>query len=534
VTHDGSDSGPATAPASGAALVPDRIAKVGADEPSDRVVVYVGVVLGTFAGLLLFRVLLTPFLHRDGYRALFTRPVLTHVIAVALLAVGFVVGRRAKAARTRAIVELFATLLFPAAGLVELPRYAPVSRPDLALLIGAILVLVTRAALVPSTPLRTAAIGLAVIAPLLAVVPVLYSGASGVDGVSLQAASTGGIVALGGAAVAVTSIISRVIYGLRRQVRDVLNLGQYRLVHEIGRGGMGTVYEARHALLRRRTAVKLVQESNAGPANLERFEREARLTSELSHPNTVTVFDFGRTREGVLYYAMELISGRTLRELVELTGPMPPARALHVLKAIAGSVGEAHAAGLVHRDLKPENVMLCERAGTKDFVKVLDFGLVKPWHNPDVGGPTNANAVVGTPHFMAPETLVSNGVTPAADVYAIGVCAYFLLTNTLPFEGSTVVAVAMAHLRDEAAPLSLRSPHPVPADLERVIVRCLEKKPEDRYANGDELLAALDGCSDVGSWTPRDAAREWLKVSSQGERPVRQAVTEPLAPMKTS
>jgi CHASE1-domain containing sensor protein len=299
----------------------------------------------------------------------------------------------------------------------------------------------------------------------------------------------------------------RAIARLRSQMQAALELGQYTLVERIGEGGMGVVYKARHAMLRRPTAIKLLPPSKSSEALLERFEREVQLTSGLSHPNTIAIYDYGRTAEGVLYYVMEYVDGITLDRLVESYGPLAAARAVFLLKQACGALAEAHDLGLVHRDVKPANLMLCVRGGTYDFVKVLDFGLVKQLEadGSDVSRP---EWVVGTPLYMAPESIRSpDRIDPRSDLYALGAVGYFLLTGTQVFTGRNMVEVCGHHLHTEPVPPSRRAPAPIPEALERVILACLAKDPEARPASARGLLAALEAV-DGEPWT-QEAAREW-------------------------
>lgn len=308
--------------------------------------------------------------------------------------------------------------------------------------------------------------------------------------------------------------IRRQVYGEVEQVER--KLGQYRIEQKIGEGGNGTVFRARHALLRRPTALKLMSPAFAGSdAARERFEHEVRQTSRLSHPNTVAIYDFGRTADGTLYYAMELLNGSTLDRLVRLSGPLPPARVIHILVQICGSLEEAHTQGLIHRDVKPSNIILCERGGLFDVVKVLDFGLVQEIADVE-GDLTQADVLVGTPFYMAPETIREPGQASArSDLYALGAVGYFLLTGVNVFEGGSAVEICAGHLHDPPVPPSRRIDAPVPADLERIILVCLEKDPEDRPASAEALGVALSRCADAQGWTQQDA-RSWWQENAAG------------------
>lgn len=270
---------------------------------------------------------------------------------------------------------------------------------------------------------------------------------------------------------------------------------------------MGAVYRASHALLRRPTAIKLVTASELPPAQLARFEREIRSTSQLTHPNTIAVYDFGHTPGGVFYYAMEFIDGLSLQALVGATGPLPPARVIHLLQQIAAALAEAHAAGLVHRDVKPANVMLSHRGGIPDFVKVIDFGLVKD--NSEDSTVTRADPLLGTPLYLAPEAMTNpSGVGPAMDVYALGALAYHLLTGAPPFSGATVMEICSQHLSTPPVPPSQRSPGPIPAELEALVLECLAKDPAARPADARVVEARLAELARAHPW-PREAAERW-------------------------
>jgi serine/threonine-protein kinase len=318
---------------------------------------------------------------------------------------------------------------------------------------------------------------------------------------------------------------------LLRRAERAERLGQYEIEGKLGEGGMGTVYRARHALLRRPTALKLLTRAEGSEA-VARFEREVILTSRLSHPNTIAIFDYGRTPEGLFYYAMELVEGFNLAQLVALEGPLPPARALRVLIQACGSLAEAHAAGLVHRDVKPQNMMLSVRGGVYDFVKVLDFGLVKEVGPAPSGQDVSvAGTVTGTPAYLAPETLLGQPPLPAVDVYGLGCVAYFLLTGEPPFDGDSVADVCSRVLTGTPTPPSVKLGRPLPTELERVVLDCLSKSPATRPPSARELGERLRRCqASAGVWAPGDAEAWWQRrapppAPPRPERPERLAVS---------
>ena len=319
-----------------------------------------------------------------------------------------------------------------------------------------------------------------------------------------------------GIAVAMAAAFSHTIYGLRKAVRDSHKLGQYTLEKKLGEGGMGVVYRASHAMLRRPTAVKLLLPDRAGKEALARFEREVQRTAMLTHPNTVTVFDYGRTTDGVFYYAMELLEGASLDEVVEVDGPQPEERVIHLLEQAAASLAEAHDAGLIHRDVKPGNILVVDRGGISDLVKVVDFGLVKDVGSLESGGATSepaltmANAITGTPLYIAPETLTAPETVDArADIYALGAVGYWLLTGTHVFGGNSILEVCAHHLHSVPDPPSTRLGAPVTADLETLLLACLAKRPEERPASAHVLRERLLACAAAGRWTNTRAAQWW-------------------------
>ena len=382
-------------------------------------------------------------------------------------------------------------------------------RPDLLQLVCITDILGLRAFLVPSTTRRTVFTGSFVCTLFLVLTWLMYQGvrihpdAPGPEGYVVIDA----FLALG--TVIMTALTSKTIFGLRQRVREAVRLGQYTLLEKIGEGGMGIVFKARHAMLRRPTAIKLLPVERAGEHNLARFEREVQLTSSLAHPNTVAVYDYGRTSEGVLYYAMEYLDGLDLEGLVELDGPQPPGRVVHLMRQIAGALEEAHAVGLIHRDVKPANVLLTSRRGSPDLAKVVDFGLVKSVEPSTETTATGENQILGTPLYMSPEMIARPGeVNARSDLYALGALAYFLVTGHPPFTGVTAIEVFGHHLHTAPIPPHERLGAAGPTRLDAVILRCLRKSSAERPQSAAALARLLEDCGDVPAWTP-EMARAW-------------------------
>jgi serine/threonine-protein kinase len=372
-----------------------------------------------------------------------------------------------------------------------------------------------RAALIPSSPRRTilstAMIGIPVILTPTLLVPAPASG-----GFSIRALDSGAypwfpaaLVIVWCIVVMTSTVTSRVIYGLRAEVRNARRLGQYVLERKIGEGGMGEVYRARHGMMRRPTALKLLR-SDHGDRGLARFEQEVRLTARLTHPNTITLFDYGRTDDGIFYYAMELLDGANLQRIVQVTGAQPEARVVKILMMACGALAEAHAIGLVHRDVKPANIMLCSRGGERDVVKVLDFGLVKELA---VGGDAQlsvASNLIGTPHYMAPESITApDTVTALVDIYGLGGVAYFLLAGSEVFRGGSLVEVCSQHLYEVPEPLSARGVIVSP-ELEAIVRACLAKDPAERPQSALELRGKLESLV-TEPWGSVQADTWWLE-----------------------
>jgi eukaryotic-like serine/threonine-protein kinase len=380
-------------------------------------------------------------------------------------------------------------------------------RPESLAMLSLFALLLYRAAIVPSEPARTARIGITSVALVPVLSYIVYSRAARPDLPSPWLFTAFSLL-FGVLAVVLSTTTSGIIYGLQKTVREARRLGPYTLVEKIGAGGMGTVYRAQHALLRRPTAVKILPPERAGEMDLTRFEREVQMTALLTSPHTVSIYDYGKTPDGVFYYAMEFLDGIDLNELVQRDGPMSPGRVVHVLRQVSEALAEAHRSGLIHRDVKPANILLSERGGKADFAKVLDFGLVKSVSSAGAAM-TADNVILGTPYYMAPEAVRSpEQIDARSDLYSLGATAYFLLTGKAVFEGTSADILA-ALLRDRPQAPSQRLGRPIPASLEALLLRTLAKDPAQRPPSMEAFGAALASCHDVDPWSDADAAAWW-------------------------
>jgi len=330
-----------------------------------------------------------------------------------------------------------------------------------------------------------------------------------------------GLVVSGAVAVGIGWISSRVVYGAHRQMAAARRVGSYELLERLSQGGMGEVWKARHQFLARPAAVKLIlPEQLQGDAEarenvLQRFTREAQVTALLRSPHTVELFDFGISDDGSLYYAMELLEGINVEHFVYHYGPVEPRRAAQWLQQACHSLAEAHARELVHRDIKPSNLFVCRYGLDDDFIKVLDFGLTRPLGRTDPRL-TSANAVLGTPGYMAPEQIFGQDAGPRTDLYALGCVAYWLVAGVKPFEGKTSGDLMRSHALDVPLPPSQRSGLAIPQRFEALIMSCLSKAVEDRPIDAEGLRRDLETCFDGHPWSARDAQEWWV---AKGPRP---------------
>ncbi len=325
---------------------------------------------------------------------------------------------------------------------------------------------------------------------------------------------------------------------LERRMREAViaagKVGQYALEEKIGEGGMGSVFRGRHALLRRPTAVKLLEPSKTTDVSIARFEREVQLTSQLNHPNTITIYDYGRTDEGVFYYAMEYIDGLSLESLVERYGAQPDGRVIHLLLQVCGSLIEAHAQGLIHRDIKPANIMLTRRGGVCDYVKLLDFGLVKAIDSQRQRTLTAADAITGTPLYLPPESIADSDRADArSDLYSLGGVAYFLLTGHPVFDKGSVMDIIRQQLEAAPMPPTQRTSQAISPDLEHLILRCLAKLPSERPQSAAEMAAALSQMRAAQPWTAEMAAAWWHQFDAPGSGDPAGTATQTIALART-
>jgi hypothetical protein len=324
-----------------------------------------------------------------------------------------------------------------------------------------------------------------------------------------------------------TLLLARSRREAQKAAIEAQQIGQYKLERKLGSGGMGVVYKAHHAMLRRPTAVKMLDVDKVNTGSLERFEREVQITSQLNNPNTVAIYDYGRTPEGVFYYAMEYLDGIDLQSLVERYGPQPVPRVIHILEQVCGSLYEAHSLGLVHRDIKPANIMLNRRGGEPDVVKVLDFGLVKALDGERQAGLTQQASLTGTPLYMSPEAIqMPNSVDARSDLYAVGAVGYFLLTGAPVFDAASVVELCQKHVETSPIPPSERARAPIPAPLENALLACLEKSRAKRPQTARDLAQLITRCPEASDWSVEDADAWWGR-HERGQVSVAEPVTVP-------
>ena len=310
-------------------------------------------------------------------------------------------------------------------------------------------------------------------------------------------------------AACISIFAAHTIHGARTSAFQARRLAQYKLLELIGEGGMGRVYKAEHLLLKRSCAIKLIQpDKNADARALRRFEREVRATAQLTHPHTVQVYDYGQTNEGIFFFAMELLPGMNLGELIKRTGPLPAERAVHFLIEVSDALREAHQVGLIHRDIKPGNIFISERGGIRDYTKLLDFGVVREV-KVDPSLSQTAMMIAGTPSFMAPEQATHPEKTDArSDIYSLGTVGYYMLTGQVPFKGQSPIQIMMAQINETPDPPSAHQDG-IPADLETIILQCLKKDPEERIGSATELRDALIACDCSTLWTVAKASQWW-------------------------
>lgn len=310
-------------------------------------------------------------------------------------------------------------------------------------------------------------------------------------------------------------VVSGLIFRMSVEASRARELGSYRLVEPLGSGGMGEVWRAEHRMLARPAAIKLIRtDSHSGGASREmqrRFEREARATARLSSPHTVQIYDYGTTEEGTFYYVMELLEGFDLETIVKQFGPLPPERAIALLHQACLSLAEAHQRGFTHRDIKPANIYVCHYGIEYDFVKILDFGLVKTAGGIDAveGTLTAVGTIAGTPGYMSPEMALGREVDSRADIYSLGCVGYWLLTGRPVFENDSAVETLMDHARTPPPRLSERAAAAFPQGLEEVLLACLQKAPDDRPQSAEDVAAALEQIALAEGWTPARARRWW-------------------------
>ena len=482
-------------------------------EQLQRVAVFIAVAAAIWAFALIMDVLVLPVVNGTGLRNWRSIPIETAAIVISS-ALWLFVRRSAASLRAKSTAGLV-FMLMNAVGIATLNAWAslPPRAGEIHISWIAVLILVY-SMIAPSSPKRMlrASLGAALMDPAAFAVASLAGLSTPPWFVVLVMTWPNFACAF------VATVPSRVLQRIGRRLREAQELGSYHLVEQLGTGGMGEVWRASHRLLARDAAIKLVRPELLGArtaedtnAVLRRFEREAQATAALSSPHTIQVFDFGVTQDGAFYYVMELLSGRDLESLIREFGPMPASRVIYLLRQAAHSLADAHARGLVHRDVKPANIYVCRMGLEYDFVKVLDFGLVKIKHGSDTLS-TAAHTTTGTPAYMAPETILGNTeVDRRADVYALGCVAYYLLTGQLVFEADSSMKMLMHHVNTPPVPPSQRSELPIPRELDELVLACLEKDPARRPQNAGELFRMAIDCRACEGWNG-DAAEAWWRM----------------------
>jgi eukaryotic-like serine/threonine-protein kinase len=456
------------------------------------------------------------------FAAVFEGPVaMGHLAASGAMAVLWLLARHAPAQPSaRALGALDAVSIVVACGFLAFMT-VDAEGQILQVLLALIVTVMIRAILIPSRPGRTAVLSALAFLPTIVTCIVRHHPQALLPGFTTgyqKQYMTLNTVLWSVLGTTLATIVSRIIYGLRRQVAEANELGQYVLEDRIGAGGMGEVWRARHRMLIRPAAIKLIHPHLSGDPEqlLRRFEREARATAALKSPHTVQLYDFGATEDGRLYYVMELLEGLDLDTLVKQDGPLPAERVVHLLRQVCSSLQDAHVNGLVHRDIKPANVIVSRAGTTFDFAKVLDFGLVKlDAAQKDGDGAatiTTESSTSGTPAFMAPEVVLGDAVTDhRVDLYALGCVAYWLLTGKLLFEGASAVEVMFHHVHTAPVGPSKRSGLEIPGPLEALVMECLEKDPTRRPASAEAVSARLNAIRLEQPWTAERAEHWWAR-----------------------
>jgi hypothetical protein len=490
-----------------------------------RVAAFGAMLALVFGMFLVWRLLSTIFADDAPSRAYLPWQVIT---VVAFASVWLLCRGRPRSHTFLRVTELSGLCIAASAAISMCFRVSYAARPDSILLLCLTYTLIARSIMVPSSARRTLLYAFFFFVPFTVSVffihylkhdPSIYTAAADprlrLDALSIARRWTVIGALWWVAASGIATATSRVIYGLHEQVRDARRLGQYTLTEKLGEGGMGVVYLARHALLRRPSAIKLLPPDKLSAEGAARFEREVQLTAKLSHPNTIRIFDYGRTPDGIFYYVMEYLEGASLEEVVSIAGPLAAGRVIHILDQVAGALGEAHGIGLIHRDIKPANILLTQQGGVPDVAKVLDFGLVKQVNRSHADASTvqmvtRDNTISGTPMYMAPEAITSpERIDARTDLYALGAVGYFLLTGQEVFSGRNVLEICSHHLHSIPPPPSTRVDFPIPDDLERLILTCLEKEQDARIPDARMLQARLRTCRDAQAWSEEEA-RRWF------------------------